>query len=437
MMQTAINIVKIYGTNDSPYLTINERTYEIGDKINDFGFQYDTVLCPRLFKIIVFLALRKIENLSESWVTAEELAWLIDETTVSAVRKFLERRLRSYPNDTLSDPPTHLIEYKPHEINKSGRTGGLSKGPYRLGVSLEYLNCNCYQLLGFLTHRNIVSDFNLANEFQELAETSFKQGNFIETQQILIAALKSHYTESRLKMPLSKDSIIEIADIWTFLGHTDMQLGMSNSSIMALQRARNLYKRIKYPLGVSYTYSMEAHALGQLNRISDAVISASQALISLDSASKIHRKGIIRARYLAALGQQLSSKGELVKAQRKLLYASEISLDYDTMDKANIWCRLAQNAIRDRNYKDAETLIQKSQDISKSMNLAEQALLSRAMSDLMIDTHQWEDAETWLRQSYLIGIKGKMSHHLKHLQKSIQRISDIRWQQRFNSILDQ
>ncbi|MCP4107760.1 MAG: hypothetical protein GY749_19810 [Desulfobacteraceae bacterium] len=108
-------------------------------------------------------------------------------------------------------------------------------------------------------------------------------------KQILTAGLQHTYT---IPSALSKDQLLEIGDCWSFMGHIEMQLGLSYSSLEAVRKARDFYRKIRYPLGVSDSYAVEAQAWGQLEKSYRAVISASQALNALDSASKTYRKGL-------------------------------------------------------------------------------------------------------------------------------------------------
>ncbi|MCP4107761.1 MAG: hypothetical protein GY749_19815 [Desulfobacteraceae bacterium] len=97
------------------------------------------------------------------------------------------------------------------------------------------------------------------------------------------------------------------------------------------------------------------------------------------------------------------------------------------MDKSNIWCRLAQNAIKMKKFHDAESFIRSAEELSDYMNPAEKALFTRVVSNFLIETGRQDEAQCWIKQSYKIGLQSRMAHHIKHIQNIISenRLIDV------------
>ncbi|KPA17655.1 hypothetical protein MHK_002130 [Candidatus Magnetomorum sp. HK-1] len=414
--------------NKDIVMQINNQCYAVGDKLNKYGI-IDSEISERFIRIIIYLTLRKYYKPYDCWVDAEEIAWIIDGSSVGGVRKFLERRLAHYKGtDRLPENKTHLIEYMPSRVIKHKRIGGISRGPYRLGVHLYPTAIDTMPLWSYLIGRSEINNNESNNnefeydpydtDFYSLIRRIDSNYSFQYSRYITINKIKKLYYKP--SSPLSKHYKIYLANQWITLAHIEMQLGFSYQSIQAAIKAREYYKTLKYPMGVAYSYAIESNALGQLNYALPSVHAAQYSLSAINDSSKRLRTNIFRGECIGIYGQHLSHYGEYKKAERKLLNAINFHEKYGGIEWNNLWyIRLVQNALRSNDALKAEYYL-------NSIRPDDSLMYTRVLSDFYSTIKDWNQAEKWLNKSFQLAYKYQMSNQLKRLRTILNKFPEIK-----------
>lgn len=419
-VQVPITKVEIHGDTDwtSP-VVVDGQPLSVGLTLRRFGM--DTQVTARLLHILVFLGLRRIGGIGDGWVTSDEIALFLEQTTNGAgVAKFLERLLEPYAagNDRLL-PDTHLIQYKPRAavlgVGGTG-TGGLSRGPYRLvwphgGLAINVQSAWSY-LLG---PRNYMSAGQVSIEAGLVtAEERFRGGDIIGARHVAAATLRDVHL-GRIERPNDGHHHMLLATLWDRIANLDMELGAPRLCLVATETSLTLYRRLRHPAGQAHALQLQAHAFGQLENSRSALAAAVDAMRLVDNAQNL-RRGFGRAAYIGVLGQRLSKAGRYSQAERKLVHAQLVAEENDARHWASIWAvRRAENAIAAGDLGCAERHLAVAHEYGTDprSTVPHEAARVRITASFFAAAGRVDEGRDWATQGHRIGVEKGMANQIR------------------------
>ena len=402
---------------DSLRLVVRGQHVAIGDDLSDrFGFD-EPRLDERLLRIIVALALRRRAG-GDGWMTAEELSvFALAGVSGQATSKQLEKALH---DKTRVGP--RLIEYRP--ARPSG--GGRSRGPYRLGVvpgAIELDEDACWSFLaGRTLPPRAEDDDGLAHLLGD-ARSALHAGRLVQAQILARTALRSIYEGfDELRRAPARERYLGFAQAYALLANIDLETGTTKAGLLAAERARICFDRIKHPEGTAYALQLEAHLRGQLDGHEESRRSfdaARKALVKLDDAGRGARRGLQRAVYIGTVGLRQSRLGFTAPAAKRLLTAYRLSEAASSRTWAAIWAiRIGQNALVAGNLAIAERFMAIAHDAADTLTVSGYAALTRGMGELYLVAGQLDEAERWILRARSIGEELAMGHQ-RHLSDQL------------------
>ena len=431
--------LEIRGSQEGVRVVLDGRPLRIGDRVAESWGLVDTVVDEGFLRLLAFLALRRLGGVADGWVTAEEVALLLDPfRTVGAIRKSLERRLAPYTRpredeldlSALGLPGSWLVQYAPRRRivgPRGGWLGGSSRGPYRLGLPpssvLLDVDAAWDALLG---HRSVASGRSPdPGAALVAADEAFVAGDLLGARQIVAAGLRAAWQGEGGAAPAA-DRIMLQARLWDRVANLDMELGQPSLCVAASRRAEALYERLRHPAGVAHARQVRAHGFGQVEDVRRALTAAEQAMEALGRARAL-KAGLARAGYVGVVGQRLSKVGRVRDAERRLVHAQRTCEDLGAAHWAAVWAtRRAENAIAGGDLTAAERHIVRAHElwVDPRTTVPHRAAITRVTAGYLLAARRFDEALPWAREAQRIGVEKGMANQIRLMRPILVALGD-------------
>lgn len=409
-----------------PAIRVGHSLFRLGHSLSGrYGFD-ECTLDKDLLRIVITLATcAKNNNAADrqgGWVDAAELGVLArNGASAQSTAKRLEVSLAKRAS-VRKEP--RLIEFWQSKPHGQKYRGGRSRGPYRVGPSIDISKFNVPLALavlsGAIKPHSCSVDLSKNSDPLVEARTLMHEGDFYSSKVIADSLLLQIYQRSsRVRSTSMKDLKYHLAEANLLLATIHLQLGSPQDGVIFAQRAQHLFESLRHPQGLCHSLQAEAHLRGQFGTESQdilAVAVARRAKLRIDNCPKQFRTGLERSICVGTLGLRNSAVHRYKKARRQLTNAKTMAAHSNSKEWAGLWSlRLAHNEItcREGTLRRAEHHITEALELERSMRPPAIACLVRVMAEFSVYSGNTSEAIEWISRAREVGESHGMAHTIK------------------------